>query len=244
MNVTLRYPLHAEFERMTRALEGAGGRLLEDDTMLYKSLYRAVEVALGYDTRAHPHQHDHCTWLTNFCHQHLIREEMTTASIRLLHANILPPETEGVFVYDGERRSQQVLRGEYRTIDTYLKDTEDKEVAFAPHEQIDTALEAAVAAHNNSPRKIHDIARFFLTYNAIHPFMDGNGRVERLLLEALLLGSGYYPALLKKSYSQHFDTVREIMSRYTCFPSQQEEAVEDFVRFLLYRCYKAVYFAS
>lgn len=242
LKLTLSYPPSAEFERMSRVLIAGGGALLEADTKLYQSLYRAVEIALGYDTQANPLQYDHATFLVNFLYQHFIHAELSVVSIGLLHANILPPNTKGVFVYGEERKQQEVLRGAYRTIDTYLTDTEGREIDFLPHEQIAEALEEAVATFNNSPRKIHNIVHFFLSYNAIHPFMDGNGKVGRLLLEALLLANGYYPALMKKSYTKYMPDVVKMMNQYTLFPQHREEIAEAFIRFLLYRCYKVVYF--
>jgi len=179
--LTLRYPVFAEFERMHQALVDAGGKLLEDEKRCFLSLFRAVEVALGYETDTHPWQREHCTFLVNFLHQHFIRQKMTTEAIRLLHSNIIPPQTKGVFIYDEAQKYEEIARGRYRRIDTYLKDADGVEVNFLLHTQIADALEEAVATFHNSPKKVADIARFFLAYNAIHPFMDGNGKVERLL---------------------------------------------------------------
>lgn len=51
-------------------------------------------------------------------------------------------------------------------------------------------------ANKDSPIKIAADAHFKLV--TIHPFIDGNGRVARLLLDLMLLQNGYPPALIHK----------------------------------------------
>lgn len=42
------------------------------------------------------------------------------------------------------------------------------------------------------------VARVHSSFEKIHPFSDGNGRVGRLLLQAMLLQAGYCPALIRQ----------------------------------------------
>lgn len=50
--------------------------------------------------------------------------------------------------------------------------------------------------------KLHAVERAALAHHrlaAIHPFIDGNGRTARLVMNLLLLGDGYPPAIISKA---------------------------------------------
>ena len=57
---------------------------------------------------------------------------------------------------------------------------------------------------------IERIARFHLEFEGIHPFIDGNGRTGRLLMNMDLIQTGYTPIDIKfsdrKKYYDAFDT--------------------------------------
>lgn len=62
-------------------------------------------------------------------------------------------------------------------------------------------------------RKLHPIERaalFHLKFEGIHPFVDGNGRTGRLILNLMLMQAGYLPINVKysdrKRYYEAFDT--------------------------------------
>ena len=57
---------------------------------------------------------------------------------------------------------------------------------------------------------IKRIAKFHLNFEGIHPFVDGNGRTGRLILNFDLIQNGYPPINVKftdrKKYYQDFDS--------------------------------------
>jgi Uncharacterized conserved protein len=57
---------------------------------------------------------------------------------------------------------------------------------------------------------IERVARFHLEFEGIHPFIDGNGRTGRLILNLDLMQNNYLPVNVKfsdrKKYYEAFDT--------------------------------------
>jgi Fic family protein len=54
------------------------------------------------------------------------------------------------------------------------------------------------AVNSESERFPEDLARLHARFEQIHPFLDGNGRTGRLILNLILIRSGYPPAIIYK----------------------------------------------
>jgi Fic family protein len=80
------------------------------------------------------------------------------------------------------------------------------------------------------PRKIpalHPILRAALAHHRlvhIHPFIDGNGRCARLLMNLLLMQSGYPPAVILKTDRRKY---------YRVLQEADQEHYEDYFRFIM-----------
>jgi len=71
-------------------------------------------------------------------------------------------------------------------------------IAPNPKEVVDR-LEQMLVGHNSSSHEniIKRIAKLHLTFEYIHPFVDGNGRIGRVINNYLLIREGYVPINIK-----------------------------------------------
>ncbi len=69
------------------------------------------------------------------------------------------------------------------------------------HEQLYTLMEKLIYDFNHSWNKYHPVVQAALIHGEfvkIHPFIDGNGRTARLLLNFVLMKNGFTPVIIKK----------------------------------------------
>lgn len=106
-----------------------------------------------------------------------LTEELLIHLHRLTMAGILPEEA-----------------GHYRTVPVFIRGSQH----VPPNPlRVPKAMEDFVQKFAHRPEGMHPIvfaAHAHIQLAAIHPFIDGNGRVSRLLVNGLLLREGYPPA--------------------------------------------------
>jgi Fic family protein len=84
-------------------------------------------------------------------------------------------------------------------------------IALAP-EQVEAALAQMFVEYNSDPDEhiIRRIARLHLTFERIHPFVDGNGRIGRVMNNYLLIREGYVPINIKfVDRTRYYDAFEE-----------------------------------
>jgi len=229
--------LDDEFEFMQKTLVKYGGSL-RDERRLYNVLSSAINTAVYEDAPKSQHILKHVEYLTNFSYKYFIQSPLSIDNIKKLHANILPPNLKGSFVYDdnGSKKIEKVNPGDFRKIDTYTK-YKNIDNDFIPAEEIEEKLEEAILLFNNSKQSARDIFLFTLSFNDIHPFMDGNGKVTRVLTDVLLCKKGYYPSLYN---SKKID--KDTLAYYLfLYEQNNDEVLENFFRFMLKTVYKINY---
>ncbi len=74
------------------------------------------------------------------------------------------------------------------------------EVPASMSDWVREANEIRAASHDSVPR----LARLHCRFEQIHPFLDGNGRTGRLVLNLLLVRLGYPPAIIYKRQRQQY----------------------------------------
>ena len=88
-------------------------------------------------------------------------------------------------------------------------------VAPAP-EVVESLLEAAMLDYSSdySSYFIEKISRFHLEFEHIHPFIDGNGRIGRVLINYMLMQTGFPPVIIRdKEKAVYYSAFGEYKSR-------------------------------
>jgi Fic family protein len=79
------------------------------------------------------------------------------------------------------------------------------------HYQVADLMQKLIAEYQNEWKKIHPVVRATLIHGEfvkIHPFIDGNGRTARLLLNFELMKNGYPPIIIKnEERARYYDAL-------------------------------------
>ncbi len=94
--------------------------------------------------------------------------------------------------------------------------------------EIEPLMENLVNDYNNSTEDFFDrIARLHLDFERIHPFIDGNGRTGRLILNLELLKAGYHPVDIKcADKRKYYDAFEDY--HITGSPTKMKEMLVDY----------------
>jgi len=79
------------------------------------------------------------------------------------------------------------------------------------HYEIDDLMQKLMVEYQNEWKAFHPVVRATLVHGEfvkIHPFIDGNGRTARLLLNFELMKNGYPPIIIKKeAWARYYDVL-------------------------------------
>ena len=111
--------------------------------------------------------------------------------------------------------------GHYRNVKVYISGSR---YAVAAVSKIPTEMQKLVKWYNANEKKLHPIelaATLHQRFVFIHPFVDGNGRVARLLMNLALLRNGFtiaiIPAILRHEYIYSLETAHTRPEVFTDF---------------------------
>ncbi|MBU6153813.1 MAG: Fic family protein [Bdellovibrionales bacterium] len=121
--------------------------------------------------------------------------QVVDASHRLTLSHHLIRELHQLVVKDTEAK----IAGSYRTTDVRILESK---LRPSPGYQVQGKMSRFIAWLNKNKKMHHPVEIAALAHHrfvAIHPFEDGNGRTGRLLMNLLLMRSGYPIAIIQKN---------------------------------------------
>ncbi len=127
------------------------------------------------------------------------QEEIIKENILLLHQMLIGNIKDGIA---GRFRGP----GEYVRVGSFIA---------PPPEHVERMLEDALSQYSSGHETYFtdNIARFHLEFETIHPFVDGNGRIGRVLMNYQLMRLGLPPVIIqdkeKKEYYRSFYEYRD-----------------------------------
>ena len=149
--------------------------------------------------------------------------ELSEKEIRNIHSLV----TKGI---------ENINPGQYRTVPVYISGA--KHILPQPY-MILPEMEKLMLWYRNEANELHLIERATILHGEfvkIHPFLDGNGRTSRLLLNFELMKNGYPPIIIEKS------------ERAIYFESLEKGSLTgdwtDFIQFVAKKCEERIDFIN
>jgi len=123
----------------------------------------------------HSHAYDYVVALSK------APEELTERTIKEVHALVLMEDP--------------INKGKYRDVPVQISGALDTP---PPPDRVPIEMKRLLDDYSTDKRHpIEKIAEFHILFERIHPFIDGNGRTGRLLLNLELIKAGFYPIDVK-----------------------------------------------
>ncbi len=176
---------------------------IEGSTLTERETYLVLNDGVGVDGKPMRFQLDavgHKKAFGFVCEKAEQRAELDADFIKRIHAHVLCAEPEAA--------------GKYRDVPVHIGGTDAQ---LATPASIPAAMENLLAAYYGDMQNLHitqRVARFHLRFENIHPFIDGNGRTGRLLLNFELMKDGFPPIDIKFADRARY---------YDCFRSYEKE---------------------
>ncbi|PIZ02018.1 hypothetical protein COY60_00545 [Candidatus Gracilibacteria bacterium CG_4_10_14_0_8_um_filter_38_28] len=134
---------------------------------------------------------------------------LTEDFIKGLHKSLYP---EGYVQKTKDSEGKEfvwMIPGEYKKITIISKENEGKDI-YEKVENVESSIKTLLARFNlrmynnlNEQEKRDELLYFALDFISIHPFGDGNGRLDGILVDLLCLKFSIPPLFLLKFYKEH-----------------------------------------
>ncbi len=136
----------------------------------------------------------------NYIHEKTKAIELNNETILFLHKMLIA-------------NIQDEVAGRFRQKNEFVR--VGSHIAPAPKEIVQRMKDAIVEYYGNaSDHIIQRVAKLHLDFEYIHPFVDGNGRIGRVINNFLLLKEGYVPVNIQFANRQiYYDAFREYDSK-------------------------------
>ncbi len=146
-----------------------------------RDIYEAVGHAKAYD------------YLYELSHNEPISEDVICNLHKLFYQNIVPDRA-----------------GQYRKVPVFISGSQ---YSVAPVSEIGKRIKQLVQWYNNNENKLHPVilaAELHKRFVFIHPFIDGNGRMARLLMNLALMRNDYNIAIIPAVTRAEYITALEL----------------------------------
>ncbi len=132
-------------------------------------------------------------------------------------------------------RIDRTNAGKYRTVKVFLTGSAH---TLPPPEDVPRLMKGFIPRLRAHARRLHPVDHAALAHKEfvfIHPFVDGNGRVARLIMNLILAGSGYpvtiIPPVLRSEYIASLERAHEDDGPFRTFIARLvREAEKDYLR--------------
>lgn len=150
--------------------------------------------------------------VTEYIYNNKKRLEIDIETILLLHKMLISNINDKI-----AGRFRQA--GEYVRVGRYI--------APAP-EKIQFLLDELLEKYQDSDEHVlNKVSEFHLLFEKIHPFVDGNGRIGRILINLMLLQNGFPPIIIKDSEKQYYYASFRLYDQ-----DKKQEALNDFSKII------------
>ncbi len=142
--------------------------------------------------------------------EEIIREKkpLTERLIKDLHAMLFKNNDE-VEIQDerGKKIKVPVLPGTYKKEDNYVLLPDNTIKKYVSPLKVVDEMEKLIKFYKDNQKKLHPIllaTELHAHFVSIHPFVDGNGRTARLIMNIVLMQAGYSPAIIQNEKKQDY----------------------------------------
>lgn len=150
--------------------------------------------------------------VTNYIYKNRKELKINIETILLLHKMLMlniKDDIAGKFRQDGE----------YVRVGKYIAPDPKK---------IEVLINELLNNFQNSDKDIlSGISEFHLFFEKIHPFIDGNGRIGRVLINLMLLKNGFPPIIIRNSEKQYYYDTFKVYDK-----DEKEKALKNFSKII------------
>jgi len=103
---------------------------------------------------------------------------------------------------------------------SFLKNVVNNSVTVSP-DKVESPLQSLLIWYKSNRTVLHPFIlafKFHLQFEKIHPFLDGNGRTGRMLMNKILMDQGFFPMIVgANSPEKYFSAISKGISGRTKF---------------------------
>jgi Fic family protein len=113
----------------------------------------------------------------------------------------------------GNKTQINLLRGKFKIRENNPMRSDGTQIMYCPPDHVEAEMDNLISIYQDlEEQKVHPMiiaAWFHHAFSTIHPFQDGNGRVDRLLSSLILIKHGYFPfnVLREESKVKYIDAL-------------------------------------